>query len=121
MVFHIVDAQPVICEFINSVLDRHGHETRIFHSHHEYLDYLESDDYSRPAALFADISMPMMSGNEMVRKVLAAYPDQKFVIISGMPDIENQWRCDNCLFLKKPFDPGQLKDVIAEITLQKSA
>jgi len=121
MLFHVVDTQPVICEFVSTIFDVLGHETRTFHSHEEYLAYLECDEYQRPAAIFADISMPVASGYAMLRKVQSIYPGQTFVVISGMPNIETECRYGNCLILKKPFGISQLEGVVAEITRKKAA
>lgn len=119
MIFHVVDDQPVICEFVGSVMYARGHEARFFLSSVEYLDYLTDRTYARPDAIFTDMGMPLVSGQEIVRRVMNVYPDQKFVVISGayMPE----QKCGNgiCYFLNKPFGSDELEQVIAMLEDKK--
>jgi len=112
MIFHVIDDQPIICEFVSTVIESLNHEANFFHSSTEYLDYLMRDEYIRPDAIFTDVTMPQISGPEMLRRVKEKYPDQKFVIISGKLLVEQECSDGYCMFLSKPFGSRDIEDVI---------
>lgn len=122
MLFHIVDDQPIICAYVSELLKEVGHEPRFFLSPVDYLEYLKSNRYMKPAAIFTDISMPSMGGYEMIRRVQLDYPDQKFVIVSGKPEIRSEFRDrEEWLFLNKPFDGKSLYRVVEMLDQSKAA
>jgi len=61
-----------------------------------------------------DLSMPDMSGDQLLPKLAALYPDLNIVIFSGaLPDeldFEDQPTVKG--ILNKPFDLGELRDII---------
>jgi len=121
MLFHVIDDQPIICEFMSSIFHDMGHETRVFNSPVAYLNFLGSDEYTAPAAVFSDVSMPLMSGYEMIRRVMIEHPDQKFIVISGKPEIQDEYRNYACMFLNKPFAVEDLEEIIESLGLQEAA
>jgi CheY-like chemotaxis protein len=46
-------------------------ETMFFTMGNEYLDYLNSSDYSEPNLIFIDIRLPEYSGLELIEKLIA--------------------------------------------------
>lgn len=113
MIFHVIDDQPIICAYVRELLQDAGHEAQIFLSPVDYLEYLNSSRYIKPAAIFTDISMPSMGGYEMIRRIQMDYPDQRFVIVSGKPEIRSEFRDrEEWLFLNKPFDGKSLYRVV---------
>lgn len=122
MLFHIVDDQPIICAYVSELLKEVGHESQFFLSPVEYLEYLKSNRYMKPAAIFTDISMPSMGGYEMIRRVQIDYPDQRFIIVSGKPEIRSEFRDrEEWLFLNKPFDRKSLYSVVDMLDRSKAA
>lgn len=121
MIFHIIDDQPTICEYISELLKSLGHETRLFYSPVEYLDFLKSSEYVSPAAVFSDLSMPLMGGYEMIKRVQSAYPDQRFVIMSGKPNVRDEYENSSFMFLNKPFGIKQFEVVLMALNSQNAA
>lgn len=122
MLFHIVDDQPIICAYVSELLKEVGHETQMFLSPVDYLEYLNGGRYVKPAAVFTDISMPSMGGYEMIRRVQMDYPNQRFVIISGKPEIRSEFHDrEEWLFLSKPFDGKSLYRVVEMLDQSKAA
>jgi len=116
MLFHVIDDQPIICAYVSELLQEVGHEVQTFLSSLDYLEYLKSSRYMRPAAIFTDITMPSMNGYEMIRRVRIDYPDQQFVIVSGKPDIRIEFRDrEEWLFLNKPFDGKSLYRIVERL------
>jgi two-component SAPR family response regulator len=122
MLFHIIDDQPVICAHINELLGELGHSSRMFFSPVDYLEFLNDNSYIKPDAIFTDISMPTMGGYEMIRRVQMVYPDQRFVIVSGKPEIRNDFKDrEEWLFLNKPFQSENLYNVLAKLDTRVAA
>lgn len=120
MIFHVIDDQPIICEYISELSLAFGHEALIFQSPVEYLNFLKDDKYVSPAAVFSDLSMPLMGGYEMIKRIQAEYPDQRFIIISGKPNLRDQYD-PSFMFLNKPFGIKQFKEILTAINTQKAA
>jgi len=122
MKFHIVDDQPIICEHLKELLRVMGHDALTFQSPIDYLDFLESDQYRQADAVIADLSMPCMSGTEMMRRVHCRYPDQRFIIISGKPELNEKYaRYEQFKFLSKPVDIKKLEDIVELFSHQLAA
>jgi len=122
MLFHIIDDQPVICAYISELLVQTGHKSQMFSSPVDYLKHLKSDQYMRPAAIFTDISMPSMGGYEMIRRIQLVYPDQRFIIVSGKPEIRSEFGDrEEWLFLNKPFRSETLYRIVAKLNEREAA
>ena len=121
MLFHVIDDEPIICEYISELLQELGHEALIFHSPVEYLKFLKDDEYVSPTAVLSDLSMPLMGGSEMIKRVQAMCPGQRFVIMSGKPNMQDMYKNSSFMFLNKPFGVKQFEAVIAALNIQKAA
>ncbi len=69
--------------------------------------------------VLADINMPVMSGDEMVERIRAnpGWSDLAVIVIStdgSRPRIEKLVH-QGIMFLRKPFTPEVLRDVVAEV------
>ncbi|HEY7751013.1 MAG TPA: sigma-54 dependent transcriptional regulator, partial [Ignavibacteriaceae bacterium] len=85
--------------------------------------YLESKHYN---CLLLDVSMPVMSGIEVLKKVLYKSPALPVIMISGQSDIETAVRAIKegaYDFIEKPIDPERLfvavKNAIQRHNLQE--
>ena len=66
--------------------------------------------------LILDIKMPRIDGLEVLRRVKEAHPDIDVIMITGLSDIETAVRSMKLGaldYLPKPFDPDELKRVVA--------
>jgi two-component system cell cycle sensor histidine kinase/response regulator CckA len=67
--------------------------------------------------LITDLSMPGMTGEDMVRQIRAVHPSLKVVYLSG--DIERLARADNetegAAALAKPCSPSHLQETIEQL------
>jgi DNA-binding response OmpR family regulator len=65
--------------------------------------------------IVADVQMPEVAGDEMVRRVRAARPDVKVLFVTGhidtVMDTRTLWEGE--AFLEKPFTPGGLREAVA--------
>jgi YesN/AraC family two-component response regulator len=68
--------------------------------------------------VISDIDMPAMNGLELVRRIRIQYPDVVRILLTGFGTFDAARRAINegevHRFLSKPFDPGELKRILAE-------
>lgn len=121
MIFHVIDDQPIICEYISELLHTFGHEALVYNSPVEYLNFLKDDEYISPAAVISDLTMPLMGGYEMIKRVQMKYPNQRFVIISGKPNLQDEYKNSSFIFLNKPFGIKQFEAVLVALNSQEAA
>lgn len=119
--FHVVDDQPLINEFIAAVLMDTGYRSLTFSSPGEYLEHLNAPDFERPQAVITDISMPGMSGYEMIEHIRARIPDMRFIIISGDPSFPSAKKPISCMYLVKPFTVEGVIEVVNKVALCESS
>lgn len=68
--------------------------------------------------IISDWNMPNLSGIELLRRVRAANPDQRFVMLSSRMDEaakREALACGANVYLTKPFDPDALKQAIGQM------
>jgi len=71
-VFHIIDDEEILCELAAELISSAGFETISYTSPVDYLNYVNSDAYVVPDAIFTDIQMPGMNGYELIDKIRGA-------------------------------------------------
>jgi len=113
--FHIVDDNLVGAQNTAKIINLFSEMPMVFSSAVSYLEYLNGPDYQKPEAIFTDVLMSRMNGYELIEEVLAIYPDQRFVIISGRPDLEHPFKNRACLYLGKPFFARDVQKIIASL------
>ncbi|MCB1632764.1 MAG: response regulator, partial [Pseudomonadales bacterium] len=71
-----------------------------------------------PDVMLSDVNMPGMDGHELLRRVRSAYPHVPVVLITAFGSIERSvqaMRDGASDYLVKPFQPGQLIEVVARL------
>jgi CheY-like chemotaxis protein len=76
----IVDDEPRVAEVLASSLAKEGHQADVAHSGEEALQCCASLDLD---ALFLDVSMPGMSGLDVLAEVKRRRPSLPVVVITG--------------------------------------
>lgn len=110
--FHIIDDEEAILEFLSDLIDEMGFEARIFSCPLEYLAYVGSPEYTVPVAIISDVSMPKMDGFEMLESISGKYPEIRTAIISGYFENRLKAKKNACIFLHKPFDIELIKQTL---------
>lgn len=111
----VVDDEPTILRLVQRVLERAGFGVETVSDGHAALDRLEeaADAYG---ALLLDLTMPGLSGRDVLEVVLDRWPDLEVVVMSGYtddPDIGRLLAADAVRFLAKPFGSRRLGEVVA--------
>jgi CheY-like chemotaxis protein len=95
-------------------------ETKFFTMGNEYLDYLNSSDYSAPNLIFIDIRLPEFSGLELIEKLIdlenpAIHTARVFVLSSTLNnrDIEKSKSFKVVEdFIEKPLTFDRLNEIM---------
>ena len=98
----IVDDEPQVAEVLARSLAREGHTAKIAHSGEEALKLLLTIE---PDAMFLDISMPGMSGLDVLSQVQRMRPSLPVVVITGhatADDVEEVKRLGAVDVIAKP-------------------
>src|ERR1019366_10633615 len=70
--------------------------------------------------LISDVSMPEMDGNKLAERVLKLYPRVSVLLISGEVDAAPAVKAGSVRFLKKPFFPAELIQVLRAMLAEKA-
>lgn len=62
--------------------------------------------------IITDHVLPGASGADFVRELRAANPDIPVIVVSGMPDIEEEYEGMNVAFRQKPLPPAELIELV---------
>lgn len=110
--YHIVDDNIELTELIAELIIGEGEDCKTFASAAEYLAYLDSPDYQKPDGVVTDVHMPLISGYEMMDKVLERYPEIKFAVLSGEHYRPGKHRHKACMYLLKPVRAAAIAEMI---------
>lgn len=118
----VVDDEPSLLQLIDKYLSRLGYHVEACRSGEEAWKRF-SEDPARAELVIADLNLPDMSGEELVRRILELHPSVHVLICSGYPfDVSTLDLADasRVSFLQKPFLPVMLAEAI-ESLLRKPA
>jgi len=101
----------MLCELAVDILKSAGHDAICFCCPNEYLDYLFSDNYNPPTAIFTDIVMPELNGHQLINKIKEVNPTQKIVIVSGFDQHLDPKDSQVCHVIQKPYLPQTIIDI----------
>jgi len=110
--FHIVDDEKEIRDFLVEALGLMGYEAEAFACPAEYVDYAGSTHYQTPYAILTDVQMPGMSGYEMLDRVRQLHPEVRTAVISGFPKYEGEAKARSCTFLTKPIEIDRFEHMV---------
>ena len=113
--FHVVDDNVMIGEVIVNLIRMFGHEALLFSCPAGYLNYMHKSEYLSPVAIFSDVKMPQMNGYDFMYQVQQVNPQQKFVMVTGTPELKHDCKHLACMYMSKPFAPDLLRKVTAEL------
>ena len=113
----LVDDETPLLQLLEKYLQRQGHQVHTYSTSPEALRSFEESP-SNYDLVIADLGMPDMPGDTMLRRMLAVRPDIPILICSGSPffvstlpkTLEKQ-----VVFLQKPFAPKMLSEAIDKL------
>src|SRR5688572_24715093 len=108
----IVDDDTQIRETLHELLST-DHECHTADRAEQALAYLDIENYD---AVITDVSMPGLSGREILKYVQAKQPFTPVIVISGKPDGadgESMVRMGAFAYITKPFQLDVIEDAVA--------
>lgn len=115
--FHVIDDEEMLRELLEVIITDAGYDVRCFNSGEAYIEFLKSPEFEEPIAVLSDVSMPGISGYDLVLKIRKTYPLQKIILVTGYADDAHHERASNqlCYTLDKPFKPEKLITLLASL------
>jgi len=113
----VVDDEPDLLATTKSMLETSGYEVHAFGSPDDALRHIKQEGCKACVLVVSDVSMPGMSGFELVRRIKEVLPDIKVILTSSfvihadefhkvMPSLQ----VDD--FVEKPFTSSELLEAI---------
>jgi DNA-binding response OmpR family regulator len=110
----LVEDEALLRELGETILRHAGYTVLSAHTRQEVNSLLQS--YSNEIDLvLADVVMPEISGQEVVRLVRTRWPRVGVIYMSGYSDDEISGLEVGSAFLQKPFTPAELTDKVREM------
>ncbi len=119
MDFHVIDDNPTVREMLSTILKHGGYSVEAYGDGLAYIEQMQAADYVAPKAIITDVQMPEIDGYELIERVRARNPEQKFVIITGFAKEERKDEFD-CLHFRKPFRPRQLLEAVSALISEQA-
>lgn len=104
----LVDDEPALLELLKKFLERNGHRVEASANPSDALRLFTTEP-GRFDMVVTDLTLPGMTGEEMIERMRAASPRLRAVISSGYP---YQPRLAGVEFLQKPFLPKMLLELM---------
>jgi DNA-binding response OmpR family regulator len=113
----IVDDEPLVAEYAHTLLDRNGYRCTYCTDPREALAEFKAAP-SRFSILITDLTMPHLTGVDLMEKIRAINADLPVIILTGYGDKasrENIAEYSRCELLQKPVSGEELMRVVAEL------
>lgn len=107
----VVDDDPRVLKTMSAMLRSVGHVVEVVSSAREALERME---VGRPDILLTDLSMPDMTGMDLLHEVRRRRWTLPCLILSGTPEVAQQFAEDVIPILRKPISLADLNRAIAE-------
>jgi DNA-binding NtrC family response regulator len=109
----LLDDNPVQLAVRELVLRKAAIETHIATNAPSALALLRSDiGRQKIGVVVTDHIMPHMDGLEFVKQLRSFHPDMPIIVISGLPDADQEYNGLNVIFRLKPCDPEDLISLV---------
>ncbi len=113
---YVVDDSPMLSELAATVLESAGYSVRYFTDPKVVIEAF-NEAGPKPDVLVTDYDMGEINCVELVRQLHKVHPSLKTVLLSGT--VSNSMMSmhpgEVHRFLGKPYDPAQLKNLVAEL------
>jgi DNA-binding NtrC family response regulator len=110
----LVEDEEAVSKLLTSYLERQGHHVLACNTAESALA-LFKEQPSAFSLVIADLTLPGMQGDEMIRQMLELRPGMPAVLSSGYPYEPAVFGAHRVSFLQKPFLPSALVKVLNDL------
>jgi PAS domain S-box-containing protein len=112
----VVDDESVVRNTVKAALERYGYTVILADGGEQAVTILQEAEHAIALALL-DMTMPTVSGEETLRRLLSIQPDLPVIATSGYNEVEALRRFGDGLsgFIQKPFTPRRLAEKIRTV------
>lgn len=119
----LVDDEQIVRDFFKSALERHGYDVVVAKNGAEALRIF-SEASDRISMVVLDLVMPVMTGKEVLPRLLEVRPDARIVITSGQAEEEarrdlGDWKIAG--FIQKPCGVRELVEKMRTFAVMKTS
>jgi DNA-binding NtrC family response regulator len=107
----LVDDEPVLVELLRKFLERNSLAVAACADPVEALQLVQAEP-QRYWLVVSDMTLPGMSGEELIERIQVLNPEIRAILASGYPHVP---RSKSVAFLQKPFLPKMLMDMIQRL------
>jgi PAS domain S-box-containing protein len=113
----VVDDEVVITDLLQSMLTGLGYQVTAFNNSLEALDFIVQESTAFDL-LITDMTMPHLTGIELMQKALAVWPNLPVILCTGFTELINKEQAQTLgirAYLSKPFSVRKLALIIREV------
>ena len=115
----VVDDDEDICQFLQEFLGRQGYRVTCVTRSTDALPAIKAGGYQ---IVLLDIRMPDVDGISLLKQIRSIDSDLCVIVMTAYPSVETAvetMRADAVDYLRKPFDPELLRDVVQRVIRER--
>jgi CheY-like chemotaxis protein len=115
----LVDDNPIQTLGRRTILGKLFREVVAASSASEAIRLLGNPEFAgRVSLVVTDHLMPGMNGPEFVRAIRELDTDLPIIVLSGMPDVQNEYEGLSVVYRQKPFPPELLLALVSDLVVE---
>jgi EAL domain-containing protein (putative c-di-GMP-specific phosphodiesterase class I) len=110
----VVDDEPAMLRALSRLLEEAGHQVTTASNGHDAVRAVTSSEVD---VVISDVSMPGMSGIELLRAIRSHDPDVPVLLMTGAPSVQSAAQAVQygaMRYLLKPVDASEVEDVVVQ-------
>lgn len=115
----VIDDDRAICDFVSTILERDGFEVKSIQNPLLAEEEVKKGDYH---LVILDVMMPKIDGIQVLEQIRRIDSDLAVVMFTGYPNLDTavaSMKLDAIDYLKKPFQPEELREVVGRVMRKK--
>lgn len=115
----VVDDDRAICDFVSTILERDGFEVKSIQNPLLAEEEVKKGDFH---LVILDVMMPKIDGIQVLEQIRRIDSDLAVVMFTGYPNLDTavaSMKLDAIDYLKKPFQPEDLREVVGRVMRKK--
>lgn len=110
----VVDDEEVVAGSLNALLKKHGYSTHVFTNSKQALEMIKSEKI-KGDLLITDLTMPEVSGLDLVNEVSKSFPELPIILCTGYNDICNNGKLDKSKIITTMIKPIDINNLLKTI------